>query len=113
METFTLARRPLDRSIDRSAYSAADPTPLVTLLLTLTEVAAHLRCTRRSVERQVAGGHLHVVHVGHAVRVERRELDRYLAALRDLEVGVGSDSRGRLGGGRSRGRAGAGGGDAG
>jgi len=97
METFTLDRRPFDLFTDRHA----DPTPLVPLLLTLTEVAAHLRCTRRSVERQVAGGHLHVVHIGRAVRVERRELDRYLAALRDLEVvgGIGGSGGRHAGGG--------------
>ena len=118
METITLDRRPSDRS-DRSGdrrsvgrapdrapggpagsgLLADPPPPLVPLLL--TEVAAHLRCTRRSVERQVAGGHLHVVHIGRAVRVERRELDRYLAALRDLEVvgGIGGSGGSRAGGG--------------
>ncbi|MEO3937582.1 helix-turn-helix domain-containing protein [Dermatophilaceae bacterium Soc4.6] len=105
METFTADRRPFDLFTDRSA----DPTPLLPLLLTLTEVAAHLRCTRRSVERQVAGGHLHVVHVGRAVRVERRELDRYLAALRDLELGGAALGGAAMGGVRG----GAGGGDAG
>lgn len=52
------------------------------LLLTLGEVAGHLRCTRRTVERQVAARHLRVVKVGRAVRVERVELERYLGALR-------------------------------
>lgn len=52
------------------------------LLLTLTEVAAQLRCTRRSVERQIAQGHLHVVRIGRAVRVERTELERFLLQLR-------------------------------
>ena len=73
METTTLHRSP--------AAHRAEVQP--TLLLTLGEVAAHLRCTRRSVERQVAAGQLHVIHIGRAVRIERRELDRYLAALRD------------------------------
>jgi len=40
-----------------------------TLLLTLSEVATHLRCTRRSVERQVAQHRLHVVRFGRSVRV--------------------------------------------
>ncbi len=53
-----------------------------TLLLTLAEVAAHLRCTRRSIERQVAKQRLRVVHIGRAVRVERSELDRYVRSLR-------------------------------
>ena len=42
-----------------------------TLLLTLSEVATHLRCTRRSVERQVAHHALHVIRFGRSVRVER------------------------------------------
>lgn len=53
------------------------------LLLTLNEVADHLRCTRRSVERQIARHRLHVVRIGRSVRVERRELSRFLASLRD------------------------------
>ena len=58
-----------------------------TLLLTLGEVAAQLRCTRRSVERQIARQQLHVVRIGRSVRVERRELARYLSSLRDSDDG--------------------------
>lgn len=58
-----------------------------TLLLTLGEVASHLRCTRRSVEREVARHHIHVVRIGRSVRVERRELNRYLQSLRDPDEG--------------------------
>ena len=65
METFS---RPV---IDRPA------------LLTLAEVAALLRCTRRTVERQVACQRLHVLKIGRVVRVESAELDRYLDSLRD------------------------------
>ena len=53
-----------------------------TLLLTLDEAARELRCARRSVERQIAGHRLTVVHVGRSVRVERRELERFIAQLR-------------------------------
>lgn len=53
-----------------------------TLLLTLNEVATELRCTRRSVERQIADHHLRVVRIGRAVRVERSELERFLDRLR-------------------------------
>jgi excisionase family DNA binding protein len=55
-----------------------------TLLLTLTEVATHLRCTRRSVERQVAHHALHVIRFGRSVRVERSELERFIARQREL-----------------------------
>lgn len=54
-----------------------------TLLLTLDEVARELRCARRSVERQVAGHRPTVVHVGRSVRVERRELERFMGQLRE------------------------------
>ena len=64
---------------------AEDTAP--TLLLTLVEVASHLRCTRRSVERQIARQQLHVVRIGRSVRVERRELARYLSSLRDSDDG--------------------------
>ncbi|OFE16108.1 hypothetical protein BA895_20520 [Humibacillus sp. DSM 29435] len=46
------------------------------LLLTPGEVASHLRCTRRCIEREIAGHHLHVVRIGRSVRVERLELNR-------------------------------------
>lgn len=61
--------------------------PAPTLLLNLNEVADHLRCTRRSVERQIQGRRLRVVRIGRAVRVEREELDRFIAAARDCSGG--------------------------
>lgn len=67
---------------DTSGAQSSQP-----LLLTLPEVAAQLRCTRRSIERQVARRQLHVVRIGRAVRVERRELDRFLRALREAGDG--------------------------
>ena len=70
METTADARTP--------ATTAAD-----TLLLTLDEAARELRCARRSVERQIARHRLAVVHVGRSVRVERRELERFIVQLRD------------------------------
>ncbi|MBP6997746.1 MAG: helix-turn-helix domain-containing protein [Phycicoccus sp.] len=61
--------------------------PQPTLLLDLDEVAAQLRWTRRSVERQIAGRHLRAVHLGRSVRVERVEIDRFVASLRDDDAG--------------------------
>ena len=58
------------------------PSPQPTLLLNLNEVAAQLRWTRRSVERR-----LRTVHLGRSVRVERTELDRFVAARRDPDAG--------------------------
>lgn len=63
------------------------PTATDTLLLTLDEVARELRCARRSIERQVAGHRLPVVHVGRSVRVERRELERFIAQMREQRDG--------------------------
>ncbi len=56
-----------------------------TLLLNLNEVATQLRCTRRSVERQIQRRRLRVVRIGRAVRVEREELARFIASSRDDE----------------------------
>lgn len=42
-----------------------------TLLMTLDEVAADLRVTRRHVERMVAAGDLPTLRLGRAVRVPR------------------------------------------
>lgn len=55
-----------------------------TLLLTLDEAARQLRCARRTVERHVASRQLHVVHLGRSVRVERCELERFIAHMRNL-----------------------------
>lgn len=49
-----------------------------TLLLTLTEAALHLRCTRRHLERYVASGDLVVVRLGRAVRVTQTDLQDFI-----------------------------------
>lgn len=67
--------------------ATATDTAADTLLLTLDEAAHELRCARRSIERQIAGHRLHVVHVGRSVRVERRELERFIAQMRDPHDG--------------------------
>ena len=59
------------------------PTAADTLLLTLDEAARQLRCARRSLERHIATRRLHVVRLGRSVRVERGELERFVAAMRD------------------------------
>lgn len=52
-------------------------------LLTLAEVAAELRVSRRTVERLIGAGRIRVLHPSPGrVVVERREVDAYLAALR-------------------------------
>ena len=65
----------------------ADVDTQLPLLLTLGEVASHLRCTRRSIEPEVARHRLHVVRIGRSVRVERLELNRYLTSLREIDEG--------------------------
>lgn len=69
-----------------TAHRADEDTQLP-LLLTLGEVASHLRCTRRSIEREIARHHLRVVRIGRSVRVERLELNRYLTSLREIDEG--------------------------
>lgn len=52
-------------------------------LLTLDDVAERLTVSRRTVERLVALGRIRVVHPSPGrVRVEPREVDAYLAAIR-------------------------------
>ena len=63
------------------------PSPQPTLLLNLNEVATQLRWTRRSVEKQIALRRLRAVHLGRSVRVERTELDRFVASMRDADGG--------------------------
>jgi len=65
-----------------SALGTPTPSASDTLLLTLDEAARQLRCARRSVERHVASHRLRAVHLGRSVRVERRELERFIADMR-------------------------------
>jgi DNA binding domain, excisionase family len=52
-------------------------------LLTLDELAAELRVSRRTIERLQKEGRIRVVHPSPGrTRVERRELEAYRAAIR-------------------------------
>jgi excisionase family DNA binding protein len=53
---------------------------VVSELLTLDEVAAALRVSRRTVERLVAAGRLRPVHVGRRPLITAVELEAYVAA---------------------------------
>lgn len=54
--------------------------------LTLDEVAEELRVSRRSIERLVRAGRLRVVRpTPGRVMIERRELNAYVAHLRDRD----------------------------
>jgi excisionase family DNA binding protein len=68
-------RRVADGPDDPINATTARPS----LLLTLNEVAAELRCARRSVERHIAAHELTTVRFGRCVRVERTELARFIA----------------------------------
>lgn len=57
------------------------------ILLTLDEVGEHLRLSRRTVSRLINAGEITAVHLGHSIRVERVELDRYLDLMRDHDEG--------------------------
>jgi len=50
-------------------------------LLTLDEVSAIIRRSRRQLSRDVAEGRLRVVKLGRSTRVPRAELERYIGAL--------------------------------
>jgi excisionase family DNA binding protein len=79
----------METTTDIHTLAATAPdTAAATLLLTLDEAARELRCARRSIERQVAGHCLAVVHVGRSVRVERSELERFIAQRRELRDAV-------------------------
>lgn len=49
-------------------------------LLTIPEVAAALRVSRRTVEREIAAHRIRVVRIGRRVLVTAKELDAYVAA---------------------------------
>ncbi len=84
-----LSRRARHWGVMETLTDTTTPTPAAadTLLLTLDEAARHLRCARRSVERHVARSRLRVVHLGRSVRIERRELERFVATMRDARDG--------------------------
>jgi len=49
-------------------------------LLTLDEVSALIKRSRRSLTEDIAAGRLRVVKLGRSTRVPRAELERYIAA---------------------------------
>jgi excisionase family DNA binding protein len=51
------------------------------MLLTIPEVAAALRVSRRSVYRLFETGRLRPVHIGRRTLVAQRELDAFVASL--------------------------------
>jgi len=51
-------------------------------LVTLSDAAVYLSCSRRHVERLLARGELPRVRLGRAVRVAVTDLDRYIATQR-------------------------------
>lgn len=53
----------------------------MTEFLTLPEVAARLRVSRRTVERLIRAGRLRAVKVGAQTRVKVREFEAYVATL--------------------------------
>lgn len=56
----------------------------MTSLLTLEEVADHLRVSIRTVRREIAAGHIRVIHVRRRPLVQTSELEAYIAASRRL-----------------------------
>jgi len=49
-------------------------------LLTLSEAAAHLRVSARSVRREIADGHIAAVQIRSRLRISTSELARYIAS---------------------------------
>jgi excisionase family DNA binding protein len=49
-------------------------------LLTLDEVAERLRVSRRTVERELAAGHIRPIRIGRRRLVTVKELEAYVAA---------------------------------
>ena len=56
--------------------------PTSRALVTLSDAAIYLSCSRRHVERLLARGELPCVRLGRAVRVAVTDLDRYIAMRR-------------------------------
>jgi len=51
----------------------------VPMLLTTSEAAEQLRCCSKTVTNVIARGHLKAVRIGKSVRIERVELERFIA----------------------------------
>lgn len=62
-------------------------------LMTLDEVAAIIRRSRRTLERDAAAGRLRTVKLGRSTRVPRAELERYIAAAAGYDEPTSIDSR--------------------
>lgn len=49
-------------------------------LLQVDEAAIHLNVSEKTVRRLIVAGNLKVIRIGRLVRIERREIERFLAA---------------------------------
>jgi excisionase family DNA binding protein len=66
-----------------SPYPRPSRPPSPARLLTYADVAERLRVSLRTVRRLADSGALPVIHIGRAVRVDPRDLERFLAGQRD------------------------------
>lgn len=62
-------------------------TSETTTMLTVPEVAAYLKISPTTVWRHCVSGHLPAFRVGRQWRIERRDLERWIANLKDHTIG--------------------------
>jgi len=53
-------------------------------LLTFDDVAEHLRCSKKSVQRLITSGDLPVVRIGRMVRIHPTDLGRFIKLRRSV-----------------------------
>jgi excisionase family DNA binding protein len=65
-----------------SPYFRSSRPPPAAPLLTFADVAEQLQVSLRTVRRLVDAGELAVIRIGRAVRIDPRDLERFLAGQR-------------------------------
>lgn len=63
----------------KSGLPAKDQSAVIGPLMTVAEVAAHLRESHRTTYRRITRGELPALHLGRSIRIARLELDRFLS----------------------------------
>lgn len=66
-----------DETRQRDTTAAGEPS----LMLSLDDVATHLRCSKRTVQRRIDCGHLKGIRDGRRLLIPRWSLEAYLDSL--------------------------------
>lgn len=79
----------MSHEVPPSMSARIDPVLADSRILTIKEVAAHLRVCRRTIEREIASGRFsHPLKIGRSIRFSEADVRAYLAKLKEENLGA-------------------------